>query len=234
VASLTVAACILVRRAPVGLFPFFAGMSPVLCNLLTEASMTKRNELVSVCGQANDNGVTETLEIVSQFAREAARRFAGHLDPEDVAQEVAMQVLHKLRAGASFGADGRTRVYVNNAVYWMATQKWRKNKRNKAFLAANMDECAALTPADLSPGFDRLLASLPADRRELLFRVAMNDETVADVSVELAESRVRARGVEWSELDETTKHRETTMAYQTVYHRYGRVCNALREQLKNF
>jgi DNA-directed RNA polymerase specialized sigma24 family protein len=175
--------------------------------------------------------LTETLEIVSQFAREAARGLGGHLDLDDVAQEVALHVMLKLRDGAAFGGDGRTRVYVKNAVYWMVTAKWRKAKRARAWMATQEEPQAELTPEALSPEFGRIVESLTPEQRELLFRVAVNEETVADLSDELARARVEARGSDWAALDEASRLKEGEKAYQTVYRRYTRTRDELRKRL---
>jgi DNA-directed RNA polymerase specialized sigma24 family protein len=193
--------------------------------------MAMRYQLITTSNTQQADEEAETLITVGQFAREAARGF-GHLDPEDVQQEVALKALLKMRQGAVFGPDGRTRAYVKNAVYWLATAGWRKLRRARRHMENAAVDHAELLPVALSPSFEKILEDLSPDQRALMFRVAVNDESLVDIGHEVAITRFGASGLQWEQLDEVDQAACCERAYQLVYKRYRRTRQQLAAALR--
>ncbi len=171
------------------------------------------------------------IACAAQFAFETARANNWGLDPDDVAQDVAEHVWRKLRAGGTFGLDGRTRLYVRTAVGWAAKSQWRKAKRARAWAQAQQEVHAVLVPESLSPGVSRLLGTLSAENRALLVRVAIEEEPLMDIGEARARQEAEAVEVEWDELPPSAQSKRTYKAYYTVHKRFSRMCEALRPKL---
>jgi hypothetical protein len=177
--------------------------------------------------------VTLPLACAAAFARQAARQLRTDLDPDDAAQEVALLVWEKMQAGAEFGADGRTRNYVKNAVRWQASEQRKSNRRFWAYTQATamLADNRQSEGVPLSAPLHQALAQLPAHQRELLWRVAVCREDLGDIGDEVALARAAAAGVDWNTLPAQQRAREKSTAYQTVFRRYRRTCAGLKKLL---
>lgn len=168
----------------------------------------------------------------AQFAFETARATTWRVDPDDAAQDAAVHVLLKQRAGGSFGYDARTRVYMKQAVYWMATRQWRNTKRAKAWTDAQSEMHTELVAQRLSPEVERVLDTLSPANRELLMRVAVNDEPLMDLGEARARLEAAAASLDWDVLTPTERSERTYKAYYTLHKRFSRMCAVLRPKLK--
>lgn len=167
----------------------------------------------------------------AQFAFETARATNWGVDPDDAAQDAAVHALLKQRSGGSFGHDARTRVYMKQAVYWMATRQWRKTKRAKAWSDAQTETHTELVAQALSPEVARVLGTLSSANRELLMRAAVNEEPLMDLGEERARVEAAAAALDWDVLTSTEQAERVYKAYFTLHKRFSRMCVALRPRL---
>jgi DNA-directed RNA polymerase specialized sigma24 family protein len=206
---------------------------PVQMATPTEVVMTKSINKTAIHNNPRLGEEIEVVKIVMGFARDAARAFGAILDADDVAQEVAMQVLVRVRNDdeVEFGRDGRTRVYVKKAVYWLATKAWRKHKRQREAQATPCDELGELLPARLSRAFERTLAGLTPAKRDLLFRIAVDEEPLVELADQLARARAVKAAEPWEALSEVQQTQRRATAYNALHHQYARVRADLRDEL---